>query len=135
MTECIFCSIIKGDIPSKIIYKNEHVISFLDINPCSKGHSLIVPRKHFSMIDDASDDILKEIMTGARETMKLIKNKLHCDGFNLLINQGKDAGQVIDHFHLHVIPRYKNDKLSLSTLPHLKMTSEDLDLLHKEIIQ
>lgn len=113
MPDCIFCEIIKGSIPSKTFFEDDEVIAFLDINPTAKGHSLIVPKNHFNLIYDPSEDKIGKVFKSVSKVSKLIRDKLECDGFNLLVNQGKLAGQEVDHFHIHIIPRYKGDGIHL----------------------
>lgn len=112
--DCIFCKIIKGEISSLNIFENEDVLAFLDVNPVTKGHCLVVPKKHFENIFDIDEEILKKVIIAAKHISEKIKNALHADGIRLLQSNGKVAGQDIMHFHLHVIPRYKNDGLSIS---------------------
>ncbi|MFX0099443.1 MAG: HIT family protein [Candidatus Hodarchaeota archaeon] len=132
MSECIFCKIIDGSIPSRKIYEDSSVISFLDINPAARGHSLIVPKTHGRLIMDLEDEWVSKTFVAVKKVSGLIKSKLDCDGFNILINQGRDAGQLVDHFHIHVIPRYSGDSLPL---PHVvkKLTDEEMDEIQKKI--
>ncbi len=101
---CIFCKIISREIPAKIIYETEYVIAFNDINPVSPEHILIVPKKHIESVDDISavdNEIIAELLQGAKEIAKL-KN-LAEDGYRLIINNGKAAGQEVLHLHLHIL--------------------------------
>jgi histidine triad (HIT) family protein len=108
---CIFCKIINGEIPAKKVYEDEKVLAFLDVNPISKGHTLIIPKAHFENIFDIKDDNLKEIISEGKKISMLLKEKLNADGVNLLHASGKDAQQSVFHFHLHVVPRYSGDEL------------------------
>ena len=108
--DCIFCKIIKGDIPSYTIFEDDIVKVFLDINPNSNGHSLIIPKKHFKNLDDIDNGTLMHIMDVARYVKKLVSNKLSCDGVQFVQNNG-DC-QEVKHYHLHVIPFY-NEKQDL----------------------
>ena len=106
--DCIFCKIIKGDIPSYTIFEDDVLKVFLDINPASNGHSLIIPKKHFKDIDDIDNETLVHIFDVARYIKKLIINKLNCDGVQLEQNNG-DC-QEVKHFHLHIIPFYNESQ-------------------------
>jgi len=111
MTDCIFCKIIKGEIPSHKIYEDEHVFAFLDINPVSEGHTLIVPKKHILRFADANDEDITKLFEGVKKVAKKIENI--SNNYNLGINQGKLAGQVVDHLHVHIIPRYEDDGINM----------------------
>lgn len=113
--DCLFCKIIKGDIPCYKIYENEFVFAFLDINPDSNGHTLIIPKEHFTDIDDIDSNTLNEIFKAAKIVKKLLEEKLNCDGLSLLQNNG--CVQEVKHFHLHLKPQYK-DKVSLEIVKH-----------------
>lgn len=102
----IFCKIINGEIPSYKIYEDDNILVFLDINPQTNGHTLIIPKKHYLDIDDIDNETIKNIMETARYIKKLLINKLNCDGITLIQNNGEC--EEVKHYHLHVIPYYKN---------------------------
>lgn len=106
--DCIFCKIIKGDIPSYTIFEDDIVKVFLDINPISNGHALIIPKKHILDIDDMDNETLMHIMDVARYVKKLLINKLNCNGVTFTQNNG-DC-QEVKHYHLHVQPFYNDDQ-------------------------
>lgn len=106
---CIFCKIIKGDIPSYTIYEDEIVKVILDINPVSNGHMLIIPKTHYVNLMDIDDSVLSHIMNTSKDLYKKYKDKLNMDG--LSITQNNDYGQEVKHYHLHLIPRYENDNI------------------------
>lgn len=108
MNDCLFCKIIKGDIPSFKIYEDDMVFAFLDINPKSNGHTLIVPKKHFKDIYDIDNNTLNHIVETAKKLMNILEEKLTCDGFTLAQNNGEV--QEVKHFHLHVIPHYLEEQ-------------------------
>ena len=108
--DCIFCKIAAGDIPSKTIYEDEDFRVILDINPAEKGHALIIPKKHYADIYELPEDIAASAMVLAKKLATHISGVLGCDGFNIIQNNGEVAGQTVFHFHLHLIPRYKNMK-------------------------
>ncbi|MBQ9430533.1 MAG: HIT family protein [Kiritimatiellae bacterium] len=104
--ECIFCKIIKGEIPSSKIFEDDHVVAFLDIGPCEKGHTLVVPKCHAARITDLPAEELLPAMEAVRRIAKLLCARLGCDGFNVLQNNGECAGQTVPHVHFHVVPRW-----------------------------
>lgn len=104
--DCIFCKIIKGEIPSYTIYEDEIVKCFLDINPDSNGHLLIIPKEHFLGLKEIDENVLMHIMRVAKKMEELLKKKLNIDGLTLIQNNG-DV-QEVKHFHLHLKPYYKN---------------------------
>lgn len=109
MTNCIFCKIANNEIKSNTIYEDEKVKVFLDLNPSTNGHMLIIPKKHYQDIHDIDSEIILHSTTLIKKTLyPLLKEKLHCDG--LTISQNNEYGQEIKHFHIHVIPRYTNDE-------------------------
>lgn len=128
---CIFCKIINGEIPSYTIYENEFVKCFLDISQATKGHTLIVPKKHFNSIFDLDEVYASEILKAATIVSNLLKEKLNINNINLLNNSGELAGQTVMHFHLHVIPRYGNDEVDFHQVDHEPNFSE-LDELFKK---
>ena len=107
MNDCIFCKIIDGSIPSKTIYEDEIVKVFLDINPLNPGHTLIIPKKHYKDFDDIDLETLTHIMKVAKELKLRIEDRLNPNGVRLLQNNG--VLQEVKHFHLHLIPSYKEE--------------------------
>src|SRR5574344_2029733 len=106
--DCIFCKIIKGEIPSYTVYEDDIIKVFMDINPVSNGHLLIVPKTHYINLEDIPKDVLYHINDVAKNMYKLLKDKLHIDG--LTISQNNELGQEVKHYHMHLIPRYKNEE-------------------------
>jgi histidine triad (HIT) family protein len=111
---CVFCQIIGKQIPAKIVYEDGSIIAFLDINPLSPGHTLIVPKKHVENIFDIDEKDLQHIFTIAKKISLKIKGRLQADGVNFLQASGKGAEQIIPHFHLHVVPRKEGDGINLN---------------------
>lgn len=105
--DCLFCKIIKGEIPSFTIYEDKQVKVFLDINPNTNGHALIVPKKHIVTINDIDENTAKHIVKVEKIIYQKLKEKLHIEG--LTIAQNNELGQDIKHYHVHVIPRYQDD--------------------------
>lgn len=114
MNDCLFCKIVKGEIPSYTVYEDEKVKVFLDINPNNDGHLLVIPKKHKTNLYEMDDETLLYMLNVIRTKLAtLLKDKLAIDG--LTISQNNDYGQEVKHFHIHVIPRYKNDKFPLKS--------------------
>lgn len=123
MENCIFCKIIKGEIPSMTIYEDDVVKVFLDINPTTNGDTLIVPKKHIENMLDLDDKRLSHIHKISKEIYNVLKEKLNIDGLTLV--QNNFYGQEIKHYHVHLIPRYKNDDVKqLSNKEILKEVKE-----------
>ena len=114
--DCIFCKIINGEIPSYKVYEDDLVLAFLDVNPESNGHTLIIPKKHFKDLLDIEETELNHILKIAKELGSKIQSKLNCDGFTLVQNNG--FVQEVKHFHLHIVPKYikEQEKLELSEI-------------------
>jgi histidine triad (HIT) family protein len=115
--DCIFCGIIAGDIPGQIVDSDERTVAFMDINPATRGHALVVPRAHSADLLEVSDEDLEATMLAARRLSQRIEQMLDPAGFNLLNSCGAAAWQTVPHFHIHVIPRYENDPLKLPWVP------------------
>jgi len=109
--DCLFCKIVKGEIPSYKVYEDDYVLAFLDINPNTPGHTLIIPKEHTLDINSIDTDTLNKIVDVAKKLSKEYEEKLNIDGFSLCQNNG--ISQEIKHFHMHLIPRYK-DKFNLN---------------------
>lgn len=107
--DCLFCKIINGEIPSYKIYEDEIVYAFLDINPDSNGHTLIIPKEHFLDLDEIPSNVLTHILEVAKKLKLEIESKLNCDGLTLIQNNGDI--QEVKHFHLHLKPYYKNNEI------------------------
>ena len=120
MENCIFCKIIKGEIPSKTVYEDETTIVFMSIDPATDGHLLVVPKKHIVTIMDMDMDTLSHMVTLIKEKLyPLLKEKLGCEG--LTIGQNNDLGQEVKHFHIHLIPRYQGDNADVK-YDHTKLS-------------
>jgi len=109
MTSCPFCKIVAGEIPSHKVYENNLVLAFLDVKPHARGHTVIIPRIHQVLAKDLSESVYLALMKAVREVIRLLKDKLSADGFNVGWNDGSSAGQVVPHLHLHIFPRYNGD--------------------------
>ena len=109
--DCIFCKIIKGEIPSNKIYEDEDVLAFLDINPCNKGHTLVITKEHYETFNDIPKDKLEKLTSTTQDIAKAIVETTSCHGFNIAMNNKKAAGQLVPHVHFHIIPRFDNDNV------------------------
>jgi len=117
MAECLFCAIVAGELPGEIVDSDEHTVSFMDINPATRGHALVVPREHVADLMEASDAQLEQTILAARRLARTIEAALEPDGFNILNSCRPAAWQTVFHLHLHVIPRYEDDPLKLPWIP------------------
>lgn len=106
MSDCIFCKIVKGEIPSAKIFENEHVYAFLDISQATKGHTLIIPKVHKENIFEMSPELAGNIFESVPKAAKAVKAAFQPAGLNIVNNNGEIAGQTVFHFHIHLIPRY-----------------------------
>jgi len=109
MENCIFCKIAAGEIPSNTIYEDDSFRVILDLGPATKGHALVLPKNHYADLFEIPEDVLADAAKVAKKVAGTMKEKLSCDGLNLVQNNGEAAGQTVMHFHLHIIPRYKDD--------------------------
>ncbi len=125
---CIFCKIINKKIPSNKIYENEDFLAFLDIEPVSDGHILIIPKKHIVWMQEADDKMIAEIFQLSKKLIKAIKEGLKCDYVQLSV-----VGTDVPHFHVHLIPRYLND--NLSKFPTKKYSKEEVPSIIKKITE
>ncbi len=106
---CLFCKIINKEIPAKVIFENEAAIAVLDIHPCAPGHTVVLPKHHTPALIELTDEHVGPVFLVVKEVAKKLKNVLKYDGLTIGINQGRKAGQEIDHLHIHLIPRWGND--------------------------
>ncbi|MFA5134046.1 MAG: HIT family protein [Patescibacteria group bacterium] len=111
MENCIFCKIAAGEIPAECIYQNDKVMAFLDISPVHPGHTLIIPKPHHENIIDTEDGLLCEIILTVKKLAPKIVKAVGAAGYNLCVNSGAAAGQVVFHTHFHIIPRFEGDGL------------------------
>jgi histidine triad (HIT) family protein len=117
MADCLFCGIVEGSIPSQTIDSDERTVAFMDINPATRGHALVVPRAHAADLLEISDEDLNATVLAARRLAGRMKDVLEADGINLINACGAAAWQTVFHFHVHVVPRYEDDPLELPWVP------------------
>ena len=113
MENCIFCKIAAGEIPSTTLYEDQDFRVILDLGPASKGHALILPKEHYANIYEIPDELASKAIILAKKMAGIMTRALNCDGFNIVQNNGEAAGQTVFHFHMHLIPRYKDDHVGL----------------------
>ncbi|WP_066394689.1 HIT family protein [Neobacillus mesonae] len=106
MSECIFCKIVNGEIPSSKVFENEHVVAFMDISQVTKGHTLVIPKVHKENLYELTPEIAKNIFEVVPTIANALKTEFELVGLNLVNNNGEKAGQTVFHFHVHLIPRY-----------------------------
>ena len=106
---CLFCKIVAKSIPAAVIYEDEFVLAFLDINPMTLGHTLVIPKIHAENILDLPDDQIDPFFQAVKKIVALLQERLELRGFTIGINHGKMSGQAIDHLHVHIVPRYEGD--------------------------
>jgi histidine triad (HIT) family protein len=127
-SDCLFCGIVAGDVPAQVVDSDEHTVAFMDINPATRGHALVVPRTHAADLFEISDEDLEHTIVAARRLARRMKATLSPDGFNVLNSCGSVAWQTIFHFHLHVVPRYEDDPLELPWVPEAGDMGEIADV-------
>ena len=122
---CIFCKIANGEIPSTTLYEDEDFRVILDLGPATRGHALLLPKNHFANLFELDDETAQKAILVAKKMAGKMKAALGADGFNLVQNNGEAAGQTVFHFHMHLIPRYKNDNAGILWEPG-ETTPEDM---------
>ena len=110
---CIFCKIANGEIPSTTVYEDDDFRVILDLSPASKGHALILPKEPYANLYELPDEAASKVLIVAKNVVAKMTKALGCDGYNLVQNNGEAAGQTVFHFHMHLIPRYKEDQVGL----------------------
>lgn len=130
--DCVFCKIIAGEIPCQKIGENDEFICFLDIKPINEGHALVVPKRHFTDIMEFPEELDKGYFAFVQEMVRKIMPAVHADGFNIGMNNGRAAGQLVFHQHTHIIPRFDDD--GLKSWPDKDVTSEQLEQTKEKIL-
>ncbi len=111
MSNCVFCRIVAGEVPSEVLFENDHVVTILDINPIHYGHALVIPRKHVRDFLELEPECYGPLLDAAKTVSAALVDALELEGYNLFSNNGRIAGQSVFHFHLHITPRYENDDI------------------------
>ena len=131
---CIFCKIANGEIPAKTLYEDDAFRVILDLGPATKGHALILPKEHFANLYELPDETAAAAMKLAKKMATRMTEKLGCDGFNLVQNNGEIAGQTVFHFHMHLIPRYIEDGQKIGWESG-QPSAEELEAVWKKITE
>lgn len=131
MDDCIFCKIITGEIPSVKVYEDDEVLAFLDAAPFSRGHSLVIPKKHFENIYEIDEESLKKVIVSSKNISVKIKNALSADGIRISQSNGVVAGQAVFHIHFHIIPRYQDDGLQFDEIGNERSPKAEIADLEK----
>jgi len=129
MSDCIFCKIANGEIPSTTVYEDEEFRVILDVSPASRGHALILPKAHFRDLYDITEEQAQKAMALAKRIGSKMKEALGCDGLNILQNSEVAAGQTVFHFHMHLIPRYEGDNVQIKWIPGSLSEEDKEDIL------
>ncbi|UCD04594.1 MAG: HIT family protein [Candidatus Woesearchaeota archaeon] len=132
--DCIFCKILRGEIPAKKVFESEDVLSFLDINPVNPGHTLVIPKKHYLFITQIPDGELSALMSVVKKIAGVVLDATKAEGITISQLNGKAAGQIVPHVHFHIIPRYENDKMD-NHWPTQKLDDEQFNNIQRKIIE
>lgn len=130
---CIFCKIANGEVPSKTLYEDDNFRVILDLGPATKGHALILPKEHYADLYELPEELAGEAMKLAKKMVTKMTDRLGCEGFNLIQNNGDMAGQTVFHFHMHMIPRYQADGQKIGWRPG-EPTQEELEEIKNVIV-
>ncbi len=130
--DCIFCKIANGEIPSSTVYEDDLFRVILDLSPATKGHALILPKKHMANIFEMDEETAEKVFVLASRIAKAMKEALNCDGLNIVQNNGEIAGQTVFHFHMHIIPRYNDDGQQINWVPKTSEAAER-DMIAEQI--
>ena len=130
--DCIFCKIASGQIPSAKIYEDEVVVAFLDIGPISDGHTLVMPRQHFEKVHSCPPELLGQIWTRLGKIAGAVASAAGADGYNVLCNNGRAAGQVVDHLNFHIVPRKTGDGV-FAQWPSYKYRPGQVEIIAEKI--
>lgn len=115
--DCIFCKIAAGEIPSATVYEDEDFRVILDIEPATKGHALILLKEHYANLYELPEELASKVLVVAKKVVQAMSSIVNCDGYNILQNNGESAGQTVFHYHMHLIPRYKDDAVNIKWTP------------------
>ena len=130
--DCIFCKITNGEIPSKKVYEDDNVYAFLDIMPVNKGHTLVIAKNHTESIEEASDEDLKNLILAVKKIAPAVVKAVNAIAYNVGVNNGKGAGQIVPHLHFHIMPRFEGDGLRL--WEGKKLEDSEMDKIKDDIV-
>ena len=129
---CIFCKLANGEIPTATLYEDDDFRVILDAGPAAKGHALILPKEHYANLYELDDEVAAKVLPLAKKMITKLTDILGCDGYNLVQNNGEAAGQTVFHFHMHLIPRYEGDDVTVKWEGH-SMDADEMDQLRRDI--
>lgn len=132
MPDCLFCRIVKGEIPSAKLFETKTVLAFLDIAPAARGHALVIPKKHFETLKEVPEKELRELIVAVKHVAGAVVDAAGADGFNVIQSNSTAAGQAIPHVHFHIIPRKEGDELSFEW-EHIELDKEELAALTEKV--
>ena len=134
MDNCLFCKIISGEIPAKIVYEDDTSIAFLDIAPCAEGHTVVIPKKHYRKFTDMNENDAGNLFASVKKIASAVEKATDADGSNIGINNGKAAGQEVPHVHIHIIPRKDGDNGgAIQSIINTNPKTDNLDTLKEKI--
>ena len=129
--DCVFCKIIAGQIPAQKVYEDADTLAFLDIAPTNKGHTLVIPKKHFVTIEDTPPEVLEKVAVTLGKVARAVHLGTACEGYNVQQSNYPAGGQVVPHLHFHIVPRFSNDGLHL--WPHKKYEPGEAEAYQRKI--
>ncbi|MFA5542705.1 MAG: HIT family protein [Bacilli bacterium] len=127
----MFCKIVNNEIPAYKLYEDEDFLAFFDISQATLGHTLVIPKKHFSDLLEADSETNSKILPVVKTVTNILKSKLNLEDFNVISNFGKRAGQTVFHYHIHIIPRYDHDDFEINFRPNPLTKAEFEDMMNK----
>ena len=130
--DCLFCKIVAGKIPSEKIYEDEDMLAFMDIGPISDGHSLVIPKHHCELLHECPPEVLSKVASQLGKIAGAVASAMNSDGYNLLCNNGRAAGQIVKHLHFHIIPRNVSDGV-FNRWPSYKYEDGRIETISAEI--
>lgn len=134
MDDCLFCKIISGEIPAKIVYEDDTSIAFLDIAPCTEGHTVVIPKKHYENFTDMNEKDAGNLFASVKKIASAVEKATGADGSNIGLNNGKAAGQEVPHVHIHIIPRKDGDNGgAIQSIITTNPKTDNLDILKEKI--
>ena len=128
---CIFCKLANGEIPTSTLYEDDDFRVILDASPASKGHALILPKEHYANLYELDDEVAAKVLVLAKKMITKLTDVLGCDGYNIVQNNGEAAGQTVFHFHMHLIPRRKEDNVGVTWTPGKLKEEDKQEILEK----
>src|SRR5690554_5756674 len=130
---CVFCKIVAGEIPSYKVYEDDDILAFLDVAQVTSGHVLVIPKKHYQNIFELDDEISQKIFVVTVRIAKKLQENLKINNLNIINNNGKKAGQEVDHYHLHLLPRYLNDNVEFK-FKRQNLSQDEMKKIQEKIL-